>query len=149
MTSSHLFMKLMTTGLKEFWKENEALSRRTLLRWAIFLFGTSSRLTINDNTKLTHLKPVHPSFRNQPIDWAGFYIIGTLVNEFICEIYAKSTIKITRTFTLAGLILATYYVRYPQAVPFLRNKMPYFLLKTSKTCFLRGCSVLNALNLKK
>ena len=35
--------------------------------------------------------------------------------------------------SLAGLILATYCVRYPHAMPFLWNKMPCSLLKTPKT----------------
>ena len=33
----------------------------------------------------------------------------------------------------AELILAIYCVRYPHAVPFLWNKIPYSLLKTPKT----------------
>ena len=32
-----------------------------------------------------------------------------------------------------GLILTTYCVRYPHAVPFLRNEIPFFLLKPPKT----------------
>ena len=32
-----------------------------------------------------------------------------------------------------GLISTTYYMQYPHAVPFLRNKMPYSLLKSPKT----------------
>ena len=38
----------------------------------------------------------------------------------------------------AGLILTTYCVRYPHTVPFLRNKMPYSLLKTPKTDVVKG-----------
>ena len=34
---------------------------------------------------------------------------------------------------LTGLILATYCMRYPHAMPFLWNKMPYYLLQTPKT----------------
>ena len=46
--------------------------------------------------------------------------------------------------------LTTYHVRYPHAVPFLRNEMPYSLLKIpKKTCCLQGCSILNVLNLVK
>ena len=32
-----------------------------------------------------------------------------------------------------GLILTTYCVRYPHAVPFLQNEIPFSLLKTLKT----------------
>ena len=34
---------------------------------------------------------------------------------------------------LAKLLLATYCVQYQHAVPFLRNKVPYPLLKPPKT----------------
>ena len=36
------------------------------------------------------------------------------------------------TFPFSGLILATYCVKYSHAMPFLRNKMPYWPLKPSK-----------------
>ena len=54
------------------------------------------------------------------------------------------------TFTVnkQGLLRTAYGIRHPHVVPFLRNKMPHSQLKTAKT-FRRGCSVLNALNLKK
>ena len=46
-----------------------------------------------------------------------------------------------------GLFLTTYCMRYPHALPFLRNEMPFFLLKN--TWRLWGCSILKALNLSK
>ena len=57
-----------------------------------------------------------------------------------------------RFSTVSGLILTTYCVRYPHAVPFLRNKVPFFLLKAPKAHAVLGgggCSILNALNLEK
>ena len=53
--------------------------------------------------------------------------------------------------THTGLTCTNYGVRYQHAVPLLRNKMPYSLLKTAKTHAIQwwGCSVLNALNLEK
>lgn len=40
----------------------------------------------------------------------------------------------------AGLILATYWVRYPDAVLFLRNRTAYFPLKPSKQNAVQGCA---------
>ena len=51
---------------------------------------------------------------------------------------------------ITRLILTTYCVRYPHAMPSSWNKIPYFLLKTPKTHAVWGrCSIINALNLKK
>ena len=56
----------------------------------------------------------------------------------VCAVPIGTFVSMERTVNLhPGLILTTYCVRYQQAVPFLRNKMAYFLLKTSKnTCLL-------------
>lgn len=40
----------------------------------------------------------------------------------------------------AGLILATYWVRYPDVVLFLRNRTSYFPLKPSKQNAVQGCA---------
>lgn len=45
----------------------------------------------------------------------------------------------------AGLILATYCVWYPQATRFLRNRIPYYLLKPSKVHVVKAGSISNAL----
>ena len=52
---------------------------------------------------------------------------------------------------LPGLFLTIYRVRYPHAVPFLRNEITLFSTKNSKNaCRLGGrCNVLNAQNLKE
>ena len=36
---------------------------------------------------------------------------------------------------MTGLILTNYCVRYPHAVPFLRNEMPFFSTKNFKNPF--------------
>ena len=43
-----------------------------------------------------------------------------------------TTIEYKSTSQESGLFLSTYCVRYPHAVPFLRNELPYFLRKTPK-----------------
>ena len=58
-------------------------------------------------------------------------------------IHLFSTFLVTRAF------LTTYCMRYPHAVPFLRNEMPFSLLKILKAHRLGGWSILNALNLEK
>ena len=53
-------------------------------------------------------------------------------------------------YVSTGLDLATYCMRYPLAIHFLWNKMPYSLQKTPKNiCCLGVCSVINIQNLKK
>ena len=50
---------------------------------------------------------------------------------------------------LSGLILATYYMRYPYTVPFLRSKTSYSLLKRSENnASLGGSIILNPLTLE-
>ena len=44
----------------------------------------------------------------------------------------------TVTFLFSGLILTTYCVRYPRAMPFLRNKMPFSRPKTPKIYAVQG-----------
>ena len=46
--------------------------------------------------------------------------------------YSLGTIAVSNLEKLSGLFLTIYCVRYPHTVPFLRNDMPYFLLKTPK-----------------
>lgn len=69
----------------------------------------------------------------------------------VCAVPIGTFVNMERTVNLhPGLILTTYCVRYQQVVPFLRNKMAYFLLKTSKnTCLLEEWNVLIALNWEK
>ena len=47
-----------------------------------------------------------------------------------------------------GLILATNWMKYLHAMPFLGEKTTYSLLKPLKPHRLRGCSIPNALNLE-
>ena len=60
------------------------------------------------------------------------YISGTV--DCIIEILIMISTGVFSHFfkSAAGLILATYCVWYLHIVPFLRNKMPYSLLKTPK-----------------
>ena len=46
--------------------------------------------------------------------------------------YIASENAIWTVLVLLRLFLTTYCVRYPHAVPFLRNEMPFSLLKTPK-----------------
>ena len=45
--------------------------------------------------------------------------------------------------------LTTYCMQYPLTVPFLRNIMPFSLLKTKKNTSFKRRNTLNSLNLKK
>ena len=50
-------------------------------------------------------------------------------------------------FRTSGFILATFCMWYPHAVSFFRNKIPYSLLKPTKShAFFGGCTISNALN---
>ena len=72
-------------------------------------------------------------------------IIRTKVqNRGICKWYINVPVNLhlikeisTNLFLASGLILATYCVKYSHAMPFLRNKMPYWLLKPSKANAIR------------
>ena len=45
---------------------------------------------------------------------------------------------INKLFGSTWVFLATYYVQYPHTLPFLRNRIPYSLLKTSKPHVVQG-----------
>ena len=48
------------------------------------------------------------------------------------KVYAPDGYEVGNKVTIPGLILTTYCVRHPHAVPFLRNEMPFSLLKHPK-----------------
>ena len=48
------------------------------------------------------------------------------------NVYAPDGYEVGNKVIIPGLILTTYCVRHPHAVPFLRNEMPFSLLKHPK-----------------
>ena len=68
--------------------------------------------------------------------------IPLLINLFISLIELKNIVK-TSNKTTHRVFLTTFCVRYSHAVLFLRNEMPYSLLKIQKNMSFRGYSVLN------
>ena len=56
----------------------------------------------------------------------------TFIIKISCSAGFTRRVDLYRIYNKAGLILTTYCVRYPHAVPFLRNKMPFSLLKPVK-----------------
>ena len=91
-------------------------------------------------------------------------IILAIIISFLCIYYIlfthcqKLLCIFTRPWSVlygSRLILATYCMRYPHAVPFFKKKKKkkkkaLFFTKTSKnTCHLGGCSILNVLNSEK
>ena len=77
--------------------------------------GEAKKLDIN----LLHGQPLSRALLLKPVTVGHKMKFFQIPVEDLCKI--------------AGLILAMYCVRYPYAVPFLRNKMPYSVLKTPKT----------------
>ena len=57
-------------------------------------------------------------------EWTGWRRQGSKFPKNLCTFYVSS-----KSETIPRLIWATYCVEYLQARPFLRNKMPYSLLK--------------------
>ena len=83
------------------------------------------------------------SLQHRPLYKELCHIYKIIVKKFpnyLFKVVASSnTIYNTRNTIDTGIFLTTYCVRYPHTVPFLRNEMPFSLLKTPNiTCRLGG-----------
>ena len=68
----------------------------------------------------------------------SLFLMITFIIKISCSAGFTRRVDLYRIHNKAGLILTTYCVRYPGAVPFLRNKMPFSLLKPLKIHVVSG-----------
>ena len=116
-TKKHITKKSRNSKLKEKYYINEKTDLATrkdfVLQHSLKINkrGSPNKLR-RDRKKIEKLISVPPFIRHL---------------RTMCLLHAKDNKVVVRAF------LTTYCVRYPHAVSFLRNEMPYSLLKTPKT----------------
>ena len=105
----------------------------------------SSPLRIS-NTPLRRFDPAQ-NLSSGLVEWSCAVVITTTPRCYNVILNIRCVFEL---FSKTGLVSTNYWVWYLHAVPFFEKWNAFFSIKNSKnTCCLRGCSILNALNLEK